>query len=449
MLNRRLLSILRQYGHNVCWIVGEIVQRVRGATFHPFTGTAGGRTTRISNFLQECLEKGEWVLGPDDRPLNVRTKYDKLLPWLANRTNYITKHPEALNCDPDSEWSCERSLTVWEEKVAMHLSDIADWVSATNVNLMGERYSIDAAIEGAEEWHDELAATAVDTDVEQGNVILQWPDGWSVQELDTDSLRADEGTFMGHCVGGGTYDEGIFSLRDPLGRPRVTIQLDVYKNLTEAIRQLNFKMPWSTSSDNDKQLVLEASEQKPDGYRWNWYTPQDEERLFGFRDFDAYVYMDPYDIDPDFEAVIEDWEIDGDFVTDKEVPFKVWIHSDGELLLDDEDEERFYSILAVDPGRRVQVQINVVRGTVEALVEDALSHVQAEYIGVEQVKGRRNNLIARWSLCERLIEFFNYLNVPWYNDSTGDFHDCYYKWVPKKLHGQLPDDKTDHYPGIG
>lgn len=65
---------------------------------------------------------------------------------------------------------------------------------------------------------------------EGGEVVHQWPDGWSIRKLHTPRELRAEGDAMGHCVGG--YNEqvqngssSIYSLRDPRGMPHVTTEI--------------------------------------------------------------------------------------------------------------------------------------------------------------------------------------------------------------------------------
>ena len=64
---------------------------------------------------------------------------------------------------------------------------------------------------------------------QKGEVVHHWPDGWTLQKLNEDMLKA-EGETMGHCVGGygNAVRNGsslIYSLRDPDNQPHVTMEI--------------------------------------------------------------------------------------------------------------------------------------------------------------------------------------------------------------------------------
>lgn len=64
-----------------------------------------------------------------------------------------------------------------------------------------------------------------------GEVVHQWPDGWSVRRLHTPEELESEGDAMGHCVGSYANEVGngrtmIYSLRDAKGQPHVTTEIE-------------------------------------------------------------------------------------------------------------------------------------------------------------------------------------------------------------------------------
>jgi alkylhydroperoxidase family enzyme len=65
----------------------------------------------------------------------------------------------------------------------------------------------------------------------QGEVVYEFPNGWTMQHLTTPDQLAFEGDEMGHCVGGygGQVERGdsvIYSLRDKKGVPHATIEME-------------------------------------------------------------------------------------------------------------------------------------------------------------------------------------------------------------------------------
>lgn len=79
----------------------------------------------------------------------------------------------------------------------------------------------------------ELPALTSGLEASKGTVVMEWEDGWTMQELPVECLD-DEGQIMQHCVGRGGYDDAvslgntrIFSLRDPQNKPHVTTEYSV------------------------------------------------------------------------------------------------------------------------------------------------------------------------------------------------------------------------------
>lgn len=112
------------------------------------------------------------------------------------------------------------------------LPAIAMWAEATNADL--NQTSFSEALDAIREWEGSPE------NIPPGWVVYEYPDGWTVQRLGagpwgdaTLELEA-EGKVMQHCVGGRDYiemategDIAIFSLRDPEGRPHVTIEYSI------------------------------------------------------------------------------------------------------------------------------------------------------------------------------------------------------------------------------
>lgn len=119
-------------------------------------------------------------------------------------------------------------------------TDLLDFLAATHPRRWlwhpdGRPRGLEEVLYAAAAWHDEQACRAhlsgpVTT---TGQTIeARWPDGWHLARLTTpDDLRL-ETRALGHCIGGGGYDQRLrdprfryLSLRDPAGHPRVTLEL--------------------------------------------------------------------------------------------------------------------------------------------------------------------------------------------------------------------------------
>ncbi len=99
---------------------------------------------------------------------------------------------------------------------------LALWQRERRIDL--GRYSLEEALAELEDFE-------VDVDeVPQGRVVFTFDDDWTVQQLRGEDQLEAEGEAMQHCVGDycEEVEEGstvIYSLRDPRGRPHVTMEL--------------------------------------------------------------------------------------------------------------------------------------------------------------------------------------------------------------------------------
>lgn len=165
------------------------------------------------NELQLRSQKGpifdERTIGliHDVRPPDDDRK--RFIRWLANQLT-----------DASNEQRPSRS----------EIEGIVDFINAT-----GDRQyldgNFDAAYRRGRDWHHEIQSRTDDElQIKDRNedVVFSWPDGWRVVRVPATDCNA-EGSAMGHCVagyassvaGGHTH---IFSLRDPKGRPHVTVE---------------------------------------------------------------------------------------------------------------------------------------------------------------------------------------------------------------------------------
>lgn len=99
-----------------------------------------------------------------------------------------------------------------------------------------DRLSYRDAVQMSASWHAKLLSLAADADdpdvVEEIRVVEQFADGSRFIELLGPVALLREGNLMGHCVGGRGYVDAvqkglthIYSLRDPLNAPHVTIEV--------------------------------------------------------------------------------------------------------------------------------------------------------------------------------------------------------------------------------
>jgi hypothetical protein len=160
-----------------------------------------------SDFLEDMMDSLDHV--PE---MHEGRESDALWPWVAQQLNKGKKR--AVKTGNPYEY-VDILNGLWQKGPALAL-----WQQAENIDL--GKYTWDQALEALESFEVESGG------VEQGEVIYEWPDGWTMQRLDEDQLE-QEGEVMQHCVG--SYCEQvssgrvqILSLRDPKGEPHVTIE---------------------------------------------------------------------------------------------------------------------------------------------------------------------------------------------------------------------------------
>jgi hypothetical protein len=171
---------------------------------------------------RELLREALVELQNDPRMKHGRES-DALWPWLARELVKIKK----ANRRYDPGWKARA------DDVRGKGSAIALWQQQERIDL--GQWRIPSVLKALEEFEVE------DDDVSQGEIVYEFDDGWTVQQLETSEQLDDEGEAMQHCVGGycEQVEHGaveIFSLRDPKGRPHVTIEFDPGLNIVKQVR---------------------------------------------------------------------------------------------------------------------------------------------------------------------------------------------------------------------
>ena len=264
------------------------------ASDNSFEEAAGSPVTSIPDELSDMVGRDIVLAG------TASTEYDRYIPWLAKRLNEygkapikrvrrimkevypdmilppsagISESPGQIDVDP-FRWS--RSGEVrhavdslgWSEQVevrelledaaskcealALQFGSIVNWARETRVNL--DDYNGDEAREAAMHW----AENRPKGDVVPGEVVYEFADGWTFQELSTKKQLECEGVEVDHCVKhyspskiGVKYR--IFSLRDPDGHPKVTMEWNVPGEYVSQYKGLSNSAP-------DKDAVERAVE---------------------------------------------------------------------------------------------------------------------------------------------------------------------------------------------
>jgi|APSaa5957512576_1039674.scaffolds.fasta_scaffold05846_2 hypothetical protein len=269
-----------------------------------------------------------WTPSPDLLPLpGVSTRWDPWIPWLMKEAKAMVAHHDRIMADnPDlrdlskeelHELVSQHGVRVLKigpvkegTKLSQHLRNtfegysrntpwvgfqasmalgifgsfqalrhrvqqLIDWLEEERPDVMP--MSLWRATELSEAWHRQFAASAnYKSPVTRGLPVVTWPDGWRIERIVTSKEAEEEGTSMGHCVGGHWRyirdgDELIFSIRDPEGRPWGTVALSLNaQHVAEDVNQL---------IDRDRELAYELriAAPDPDGL---WYHGDTQGAVF-------------------------------------------------------------------------------------------------------------------------------------------------------------------------
>ena len=163
---------------------------------------------------------------------------DFLIPWIARE---LVKLAKAV-CDTYSSPTVGSALVTRIARVtrpdyydAVHaLYDkapaIAQWVKETRTDV--GKVDLAQALEAISTYKFKESL------VEQGTVVYTFKDGWTVQELRTESALTAEGNAMQNCIASyhDAVEEGgtrIYSIRDKSGNPHVSMELSTNERVPE------------------------------------------------------------------------------------------------------------------------------------------------------------------------------------------------------------------------
>jgi hypothetical protein len=248
--------VQKQYGWEVALLT---LGAAAGYTF-------GGRTLELD--IVEMQSPSYWVTdmyGMPQDPIEDPAGVHQLIDWLTRRadselTQQLVRHESAvLWLAKEFNRALRRERQMGNEEylhaqlhatgymhrclhdVTANLGELVDWVLGSRPDLM----SLDAceALAASRAWHDDLRARASEEAVVAGEPVFEWSDGWRIEELSTRKQLQAEGCALGHCVGGEYYwqqvqagETEIYSLRDPDGRPRLTIELAVDEGRNDIVQ---------------------------------------------------------------------------------------------------------------------------------------------------------------------------------------------------------------------
>lgn len=164
---------------------------------------------------------------------------DPLFPWMATQLARAAKEVTRTRQPSGTTMDDYQELLV---DLRAKGTLLTQWFVATRPDLT----KIDAAtaFDEAEAWQQERdreESEAEQLAKSKGEVVYTFKDGYTIQKLTTKQQLDTEGEVMQHCVG--SYceqvrrgDTVIYSLRDPKGRPHVTIEYDPHSKYVKQIK---------------------------------------------------------------------------------------------------------------------------------------------------------------------------------------------------------------------
>jgi uncharacterized protein YjbI with pentapeptide repeats len=159
-----------------------------------------------------------------EKELPPRHPHDFLIPWIARELGRLNKEVRKGRATNHDYTSATNLLGTKGPAIGM-------WVEQERIDL--GKVSLAEAVEAVKDFEVERAGG-----LPQGEEVYRFKDGWTVQMLSADQLDA-EGEEMQHCVAGYCDqvrhgETFIFSLRNPSGRPHVTIEWEPKSRLSDA-----------------------------------------------------------------------------------------------------------------------------------------------------------------------------------------------------------------------
>lgn len=144
-----------------------------------------------------------------------RMDSDPIWPWVARELNRAKKYDVKQGDGTPTAY-----LTLLQELRGKG-SALALWQQQERIDL--NKTNALEALEALETFEPDI-------EVEPGEVVFSWDDGWTVQKLTQKDQLVDEGEQMQHCVGSycsnvASGDTVVYSLRDAEGKPHATMEV--------------------------------------------------------------------------------------------------------------------------------------------------------------------------------------------------------------------------------
>ncbi len=146
---------------------------------------------------------------------------DFLIPWIARE---LMKLGKAVVDSPTNDYVTYRDYREAVDILTDKAPAIAQWAKETRTDI--GKVDLATALETIATYKFKESL------VEQGTIVYRYKDGWTVQELRTESALTQEGKQMQNCIGGYCEDvergdTRIYSVRDASGQPHVSMELKV------------------------------------------------------------------------------------------------------------------------------------------------------------------------------------------------------------------------------
>jgi len=149
---------------------------------------------------------------------------DFLIPWVARELSRLVKALiDAMSRSAPAGWRAFRDdYRNACDSLKNKAPAIAQWAKETRTDI--GKVDLATALETIKTYEFKTSL------VEQGTIVYVFADGWTVQELRTESALNAEGTNMQNCIASyhGEVEEGsarIYSIRDKSGKPHVSMEL--------------------------------------------------------------------------------------------------------------------------------------------------------------------------------------------------------------------------------
>lgn len=233
-----------------------LIRDTQGMTGNPQAGFK-----ELVDILVGLIRDNNYMLGTERvANLSATWPHEKHVPWIAREVSRAVK---AARATKDEDSSKKSALNDYKRRI----SHIFDWTFGANPNLMN--YKFDEAYQASDEWHERAKAQVNASKIkrrraegkyfdcpegvasQKGEVVVSFPNGWTVQKLVTAKQLLEEGNTdedsgrgcLRHCIGDhGYYEDYVkgnqehYSLRSPENKPMVTFTIRLPQRDTVQIK---------------------------------------------------------------------------------------------------------------------------------------------------------------------------------------------------------------------